>query len=326
MPKVEWGLELSLEVDGDQVNESSWTRVEGRFPALENRYTCPAGEALVTCWGGQRGYITRVGVANTSSAAHQFVLRVQSTAWGENSAWVRPGEWAGDGLQCGWNECADKLTMMAVGADAYSLVESGMAPSPNSMVLVFDVGAGESKSGFLVRPYEAFRRDLPRLRKHDGDGELVQARAEWQRLFDSASQFAVPDEGAHRAYQACLADCFIMREPIADGSIASVPGTEVYRAANTGEAAVVAIALAQARHDHLYGRQAASLDPRGGRPLPARLAGSGGLAVAGSAYRPGRSAQLAWKRRRGWGGERGDALRVGNVLPAVRCGHRHGGG
>lgn len=244
-PKVEWGLQLGFEVDGQEVTESSWRRVEGYFPALETNFTSAGCEAKLTCWGGKSACVTRIEAHNTDAKAHRLVIRVQSTAWGENPAWVRPGEWPGDALQCGWNERADKLIAFAVGADAYSLAESGKAPSPNSMVLVFDLDAGESKTGYLARPYEAYRKELPELRRRDWEVEIVEARAEWQRLLDSTTQFQAPDEGAHQAYKACLADCFIMREPIADGSIASVPGSEVYRAANTGEAAIVAIALDQ---------------------------------------------------------------------------------
>ncbi len=47
------------------------------------------------------------------------------------------------------------------------------------------------------------------------------------------------------AYLACLADLFIMREPMLGGYIGGVPGTEVYRAGNSCEAAIVAVALDQ---------------------------------------------------------------------------------
>ncbi len=47
------------------------------------------------------------------------------------------------------------------------------------------------------------------------------------------------------AFRACLADLFIMREPVAGGRLAAVPGTEVYRAPNSGEATIVAVALDQ---------------------------------------------------------------------------------
>jgi len=48
-----------------------------------------------------------------------------------------------------------------------------------------------------------------------------------------------------KGFKACLADLFFMREPAAGGHIAAVPGTEVYRAANTHEAAISAISIDQ---------------------------------------------------------------------------------
>ena len=56
----------------------------------------------------------------------------------------------------------------------------------------------------------------------------------------------VPDEGVRSAFLACFADLWIMREPIAGGYIGCVPGTEVYRATNSAEGAILAIALDQA--------------------------------------------------------------------------------
>jgi len=47
------------------------------------------------------------------------------------------------------------------------------------------------------------------------------------------------------AYLACLGDLFVMREPFSNGMVGAVPGTEVYRAGNSGEAAIVAVALDQ---------------------------------------------------------------------------------
>ena len=64
-------------------------------------------------------------------------------------------------------------------------------------------------------------------------------------LLDRAARFQVPDPGIVNGFRACLADLFIMREPVAGGAIAGVPGTEAYRAANSFEAGIMAIALDQ---------------------------------------------------------------------------------
>ena len=113
------------------------------------------------------------------------------------------------------------------------------------MVLVWNLKPGESRTGWIVRPYRAYAADLPGLRLRNWSQEVETAKQEWHALLDRAAQFQVPDPGVANSFRACLADLYIMREPVAGGSIAAVPGTEVYRAANSFEAAIVAVALDQ---------------------------------------------------------------------------------
>jgi hypothetical protein len=113
------------------------------------------------------------------------------------------------------------------------------------MVLVWNLKPGESRTGWIVRPYRAYAADLPELRQRNWSQEVETAKQEWHALLDRAAQFQVPDPGVASSFRACLADLFIMREPVAGGSIAAVPGTKVYRAANSGEATIVAVALDQ---------------------------------------------------------------------------------
>ncbi|MCY2989545.1 MAG: hypothetical protein NTY19_16965 [Planctomycetota bacterium] len=100
--------------------------------------------------------------------------------------------------------------------------------------------------GWVVRPYRGYLADVPELRRHDWGQEWEEAKQEWLALLGRGSQITVPDEGVSHGFRACLADLFIMREPVADGYLAAVPGTEVYRAPNAFEAAIVAVAIDQA--------------------------------------------------------------------------------
>ena len=100
-------------------------------------------------------------------------------------------------------------------------------------------------AAWLVRPYKDYEDDVAALRKKDWGGEFESAEKEWVDLLDRASRVD-PRSGVRDAFYACLADLFIMREPIARGYIATVPGTEVYRSApNPFETAIVAVALDQ---------------------------------------------------------------------------------
>ena len=114
-----------------------------------------------------------------------------------------------------------------------------------SMVLAWNLKPGEKREGWIVRPYHGYAADLPTLRKHDWAAEMAEGKKEWQTLLARLPKPAVPDTGVTNAYQACFCDLFIMREPFSDGRVGGVPGTEIYRAGSSGEAAIVAIALDQ---------------------------------------------------------------------------------
>jgi len=185
-------------------------------------------------------------IANTSDKPHQFVLRCDSAAWGENPAWVDPARWPGDNLVAGWRERADRVLILGIGAHATSFRDDKLAPGPRSLVLVWNLQPGAKATGWLVRPYRAYAADLPALRARDWAADFQAARKEWHGLLDRTAQFTIPDAGVHNAFLACLADLFIMREPVAGGQVAAVPGTECYRAPNAFEAAIVAVAIDQA--------------------------------------------------------------------------------
>ena len=74
---------------------------------------------------------------------------------------------------------------------------------------------------------------------------MDQCKTEWHKLLNRGSKLTIPDGGVTNAYRASLADLFIMRELLSDGHIIGVPGTEVYRAGNSGEPLIVAVALDQ---------------------------------------------------------------------------------
>jgi hypothetical protein len=242
-PPAKWKLTLTPQVDGEGIPEGDWSRLAGYLPALHNRYQAPCGAVTLRAVGAESAMLIHVTVENTDAQAHQFMLRIDSGAWGENPAWVNPARWDGDNIVAGWGDRADRVMVMGVGADGYSLCEDGMAPGPKSMVMVWEVPAGETRTGWVVRPYRAYDVALPLLRTHDWSADADAAVAEWDALLDRAAQVSIPDPGVAEAYRACLADLFIMREPVAGGYLAAVPGTEVYRAANPVEAGIVSVVL-----------------------------------------------------------------------------------
>jgi hypothetical protein len=195
--------------------------------------------------GGLTAALVRIEVVNRDAKPHQYLLRCESANWGENPAWVDPTQGVGDNLGAGWNERADRVLVLGVGAETYSLQPDGKAAGPKTLLMVWNVKPGEKRAGWLVRPYRGYAADLPALRAKDWGQEVSEAVREWHALVARAAKIAIPDPGVTNAYLACLADLFIMREPVAGAYLAAVPGTEVYRAPNAGEAGIVAVALDQ---------------------------------------------------------------------------------
>jgi hypothetical protein len=80
------------------------------------------------------------------------------------------------------------------------------------------------------KQYKNEEADVDALRRKDWGVEFDRAEKGWVDLLDRASRILIPDRGVSNAFYACLADLFIMCEPVAGGYAATVPGTEAYRA------------------------------------------------------------------------------------------------
>jgi len=245
IPPTMWSMQITPQIDGKPLARSRWARLDGILPALENVYEDAPGSIRLEVISGMTATLARIELVNVDSKPHQFVLRCDSGSWGENPAWLDSARYAGDNLTAGWNDRADRVLILGIGADAYSLQADGLPPGPRNMILVWNLKPGEKRQGWLVRPYRNYSDDLPVLRKKDWTQEMEQGRKEWRDLLARASKFNIPDAGVSNAYYACLCDLFIMREPLADGRIMAVPGTEGYRSGNSGEPLIVAVALDQ---------------------------------------------------------------------------------
>jgi len=244
IPQTLWKIKITPQIDGKVFSDSHWTRLEEVLPGLENVYEDVFGSIRLEALSGMTAALIRVAIFNSDVKAHQYTVNCDCN-WGINPAWVEP-EWnPGDNIQAGWNDRADRVLILGLGADSYSLRDDKMPPGAQNMVLVWNLKPGEKRQGWIIRPYFGYDADLPVLRKKDWALEMEQGRKEWNDLLGRSSKLNIPDTGVLHAYQACLLDLFIMREPIADGRIIGVPGTEGYRSGNSGEPLIVAVALDQ---------------------------------------------------------------------------------
>jgi len=243
-PRTMWDIKIKPEIDGELFVNSRWTRLDEFLPGLENIYENTSGSVRLEALGGMTAALVHIEIINTDINPHQYALSCDCN-WGMNPAWVDPIWNLGDNLQAGWNDRADRVLILGMGADSYSLKDDNIPPGPQNMTLVWNLNPGEKRQGWIVRPYFGYDSDLTALRKNDWALEMEQGKKEWHNILKRASKIIVPDVGVSRAYQACLADLFIMREPLGEGRIVGVPGTEGYRAGNSGEPLIVAVALDQ---------------------------------------------------------------------------------
>jgi hypothetical protein len=239
-PTTRWELKLVANIDGQPFAKNTWTRIKGYFPALDNTYMDGRGMMKLEVVGGVMAAITRITVTNTADRPHVFALVCEKPGhWaGMNPGWVDPSEPA-NLLLAGWLDQADRVLVLGLGADEY------IARSATTLCMSWRLNPGESRTGWLIRPYRAYAPDIATLTGLDWEDLYQQGLNVWRSLLDQALQLQIPDTSVLNAYKACLCDLFVMREPLADGRIVGTPGTEVYRAPNSYEAGIVAIALDQ---------------------------------------------------------------------------------
>lgn len=229
-PKIEWRLRISVLIDGEKVKCTSWERSQNGFP----EFIIHAGnEKCTVCFTGiaaRTGDVIKLDVISAENH-HVSVTVEHITGWViSNPAWI-DGKNA-NCLMCMQGEISDKLLAVSFGAEQYSMPDQTAA---KSITMEYFVSGGIKKHGFVIRPYEKFIRDIPALSQTDWEKEMEEAREEWNGILHKNAEFTIPDAKMNSAYLACLADLFVMREPMPQGNYGVCCGTEVYRSTNAGE-------------------------------------------------------------------------------------------
>jgi len=237
-PQRYFDVTIEPRIDGHRFSHSTWKRADGYLPVLDNLYHDPRGWVRLQVAGGDSAAIVRVQIHNTSDQPLKFSLHCESRPRGFNPGWVDPQS-KRDNLQVGQGDRADRIMILGLDADDYPRFGE-----ERTMFLTWNVAPGQERTSWLVRPYKAYEDDLPTLRSNDWESEFKKAKEVWRSLLARASKLQIPDTEFEMAFYACLSDIFIMTEPIADGYLASVPGTQLYRGSGLPvEATVASIAM-----------------------------------------------------------------------------------
>lgn len=237
-PRTGWRIRIQPALDGKPFTSSRWSRGGGYLPMLENLYEDPAAVLRLEAIGASGAALIRVTAANRDTRPHRIAIPAEvHRGWvAHNPSWAEPGV-DPDTLVAGQQERADRILLLAAGGP--------VTPGRLSTALEWNLAPGETASGWFVRPYKAYQGELPALRKQDWSLRFAAAEKEWRELIAGAARFDIPDAAVRNALYACLADLFIMREPLAHGYAGVTPGTELYRSTNSFEPVAAAIAVDQ---------------------------------------------------------------------------------
>ncbi len=238
-PRTEWRVRVRPLLDERPFTSSKWMRGEHFLPMLDSLYEQEAASVRLEVIGGASSAIIRATLRNRDTRVHRITVECEVlSGWvAHNPSWIEPGH-NPDTLTACQGDRADRVLMFSVGAESYPTERMKTTPS-------WTLAPGETRTGWFVRPYEAYEENLLALRRRDWAGEFAAAVKDWSDLLARGIRVDVPDVGVRDAFYAGLGDLFIMREPLAGGYMGGVPGTEGYRSTAPFEPSLAAIALDQ---------------------------------------------------------------------------------
>jgi len=220
-PRTNWEVRITAEVDGKKMTGTLWRRSEGWLPVLTYVFQDAKVSVHLEILGGESAAISRVEVRNNDARPHGVLVRCERPGGltGYNPAWVQ-SQWDANVLLAGWQDRADRIIVFAVGGDEQPVL------GPTTIAMKWNLAAHAQKSGWLIRPYRAYHAMLPGLLQSEWHAEFEAAKKIWRALIQRAAAVIIPDAAVQNAFNAGLADCFVMREQVSEEYLAGAPGTE----------------------------------------------------------------------------------------------------
>lgn len=242
---VTWQVDVKPQIDEKSLSNSTWTRMDGFLPALSNQYNDPRGSFHIEIIGGETATIGKIEIENTDKVPHQFKLVCDGGWSSRNWSAIDPERFPVDCLGLIYEDRLDRILVMGIGADYWTTLSNGRPNKVEALTFFWDLKPGEKRTAWLIQPYKAYFAEMPILRTHDWSKEVEMAKTEWYNLINRTSMVIIPDPSIQNAFYACFADLFIMREPLANGYIGVLCGTQQYRATNSSEPLLASIAFDQ---------------------------------------------------------------------------------
>jgi len=193
------------------------------LPILEMNYTGPDGQLCLEALGGHDADLVRI----TASQPMTLTLRSNMSV------------------------CRTSLPALHRQDNTVFCLVTGATSWAPSMIgqwqLRISVPAcDEHHAAWIVIPHATNVTDIAAWQTRDWSAEWHASEQAWDATLQHAVRFTTPDADILHAYYSCLADQFILREPLADGNIGFLCGTDPYRAVNAYEIDVHVHALLRA--------------------------------------------------------------------------------
>ncbi|MBI5282104.1 MAG: hypothetical protein HY858_10515 [Candidatus Solibacter usitatus] len=160
-PRIQWRVRVGVLVDGATVRESVWVRPAEGWPVLDTVFRGTGGSVRLEMAGSDAGAVGRLTLRNTDSRPHRFAVRceVQGGWVAHNPAWINANRDGGALLAMQYDR-ADRVLLFLAGGKVG-------AAAKKSSSMEWELAAGETAQGWLVRPQEAYESDLPAMRARD---------------------------------------------------------------------------------------------------------------------------------------------------------------
>ena len=249
-PKINLETELSLAEDGRALPFCQWRRHESAAPCLV-AHAKLAVDCTVQALATRIGVVVKLEADNLDSQRHVVTAKFRSLrGWViANKGWI-DGE-HGNILLTMNNGRADRIIAFAEGADEYPMFRKGRvvnprAPMPDAfvkeqsnsmmyMTMLLELSPDARRQFFIVLPFEAYYGEYEELRRLDFQRLFDDALAERDALLARGCKITTNASAFNHCLRSCIADVFVMREPVPNGAWGISPGTNEYRSMNSCE-------------------------------------------------------------------------------------------